>query len=331
MASIGDTSNLADQYPVHIGLWTNWSRGRVMGATYTFKQSDANVLIAFVAFFIAFVSTRFWRILCFVLHRLYSTPDPQSAVYYQCQAILRNCSSPEEGIRLLFQLLWSGRSQKRFRSITAAITAMLCVFAFTAAGIFSSLISTSIGNEVLVKSANCGYMSYPTLTQPGFSNAYSYKAERLDNAANYAQRCYSNNSDEYLNCGSFVKNKLSAFTIDKTAGCPFRNGICRETSKNLHIDTGYLDSHSDFGLNTPPDQRILWRNVLHCAPLVTNGFTSSRNTPSLGNLTFYDYGPLIGDVISVRNHTYAAQSVESQYAFLLSPDTAANSGYYRLE
>jgi hypothetical protein len=40
-------------YPVYLGTWINWSRGPVFGATLTLTRNDANLLIAFVAFFVA--------------------------------------------------------------------------------------------------------------------------------------------------------------------------------------------------------------------------------------------------------------------------------------
>jgi hypothetical protein len=48
------------QYAVYTGYWTNWSQSPVFRATLTLTRSDANLLIAFIAFFIAFVGTRFW-------------------------------------------------------------------------------------------------------------------------------------------------------------------------------------------------------------------------------------------------------------------------------
>jgi hypothetical protein len=47
------TSDSTDQYVVYLGKWTNWSRGPVFGATLTLSREDANLLIAFVAFFVA--------------------------------------------------------------------------------------------------------------------------------------------------------------------------------------------------------------------------------------------------------------------------------------
>lgn len=37
---------------VHLGVWTNWSRGSIMGATLTLDQSHGNLLIALTAIFI---------------------------------------------------------------------------------------------------------------------------------------------------------------------------------------------------------------------------------------------------------------------------------------
>jgi hypothetical protein len=41
------------QYQVHTGFWTNWSRGTVYGPTLTLSRSDADIFIAFIAFFVA--------------------------------------------------------------------------------------------------------------------------------------------------------------------------------------------------------------------------------------------------------------------------------------
>ncbi len=44
----------AEAFPqrVYTGVWTNWSRGKMMGSTLTLTRTDANVFIAFLAFFV---------------------------------------------------------------------------------------------------------------------------------------------------------------------------------------------------------------------------------------------------------------------------------------
>jgi hypothetical protein len=83
---------------VYLGVWTNWSKGTVMGATLTMTRQQGDLLIAFTGFLIPFVASRFWRILCFILHLYYSTSKPEDAIYHQRQVILRNSSSPDTGL-----------------------------------------------------------------------------------------------------------------------------------------------------------------------------------------------------------------------------------------
>jgi hypothetical protein len=78
--------------------------------------------------------------------------------------------------------------------------------------------------------------------------------------------------------------------INTAATCPFADTVCRSSDTNLLIDTGYLDSYNHFGLNTPPDQRFQYREVTHCAPLVTEGRKTLYNLTSDRSYTQYWYG-----------------------------------------
>jgi hypothetical protein len=213
------------------------------------------------------------------------------------------------------------------------VVALLCITAFTAAGGLSSQISTAVGTEVLVRSLNCGFLErrdvpstnpdgQATEAQKFFALAPS-KAEIIDNAANYAQQCYSTNTAGNLDCGRFVTKNLES-TIEYKAACPFEGEMCRSSSKNLLIDSGYINSHEHLGLNSP-DQFFV-RNVLHCAPITTTGYTSQRNT-SLGNLTLYHYGSILTPS-GPQDYVFAAESIESQYAFSFSPDFPTISSNY---
>ncbi|KAI1149406.1 hypothetical protein F4825DRAFT_469110 [Nemania diffusa] len=326
-----DASGISDnQYPVYVGIWTNWSRGRVLGSTLTLSRQDADLLIAFTAFFIAFVTTRAWRIICFVFHRLYSTADPRDAIYHQRQTIFRNSSSPESGIVMLIWLLWANRHVKGwFRPLPAAIIAVVCISVFTVAGGFSSQISTAVGNEALIKSSNCGNTLHSVgPDDPLYFPLTSNQATTTSSAANYAQQCYSAEKNSLLDCNRFSMQQVGK-TIDTQASCPFRGHICRNESTNVRIDSGYLDSHKILGLNAPPDERILFRNVLHCAPLTTAGFTYERNT-SLGRYTFYQYGTYKDSNIET-NYVHAAASVQSQYALPATADISVTYTNYVLE
>lgn len=299
------------EYSVHLGTWTNWSRGRVMGATLTLDRRGGNLLIAFTAVFVGIVTERLWRIACILFYRCYSTPEPRDALYHQQQAILRNSTSPVAAVWTLTQLLWTWQNVAKrgfTRIIPILLTAILCLFAFTVAGGFSSSISSGIGNEVLLNGTNYATVSSfstdpdsPLIIQPYFS-------QLVRSASNYAQQCYSSDSPGIFDCTPFARSYLPS-TVDTQAACPFRNSsICRTNTSNIRLDTGYIDLNKDLGINAAADNNILYRAVLQCAPLETQGYT--EHVEGLrDNFTTYNYGTSF----EAYNYTYMVESVDEQY------------------
>ncbi|KAI0157702.1 hypothetical protein GGR57DRAFT_510667 [Xylariaceae sp. FL1272] len=264
-----------DYYPVHLGTWTNWSRGPVFGQTLTLTRREGDLLIAFTALFVALVSNRGWRIMSFALHHFNARTTPQGAVYHQYQAILRN-SDTQTSILQLVNLIWANcfRDVSLIRPLIILTVASIYTVAFTVAGGFSSQISTAVGTEVLIESKNCGWYMDNFASIGNAFRAVAVEAGEITNANNYAQQCYSNDSTGILDCGRLTTQKLPA-TVNTQAPCPFREDVCR-SSLNILIDSGYIDSH-DLGLNTPPSQRMHARMVIQCAPMQTQGFTSRMN------------------------------------------------------
>ncbi|KAL1641072.1 hypothetical protein SLS58_006344 [Diplodia intermedia] len=85
----------------------------------------------------------------------------------------------------------------------------------------------------------------------------------------------------------------------RNASCPFHDDICRSQNGNLYIDTGYIDTHKDLGINAPPDHRFQYRQTTHCAPLRTDGYRDIVN-----------YGSPSNDFKSTRTGTVLGQSFE---------------------
>ncbi|KAI1147455.1 hypothetical protein F4825DRAFT_471560 [Nemania diffusa] len=298
-------------YPVHLGLWTNWSRGPIFGPTLTLRRQDADLLVGLTALFVSFVFTCIWRIICFALHRYYSSPTQQDLVYHQRQVLLRNSPDPQSGIHLFSLLLWNHRKNRnKVRLILATLVALICSAAFTAASGFSSQISSQAGPEVLVRSLNCG--SDIDITKDGQYPLLSTVAEKINAAADYARQCYSddNNGIKTVDCRRFVRKRLDSH-IDSRAGCPFQDEVCRLKNANVRVDSGYMDSRDDLGLNSPLDDKVLVRNVIHCAPLTTIGFSSQKSS-SIGNLTLYHYGSTEVSTAEVLDYVGTASSMVAQ-------------------
>ncbi|KAI0532332.1 hypothetical protein GGR58DRAFT_523304 [Xylaria digitata] len=216
-------------YPVHIGAWTNWSRGQIVGAMVTLTRQDAALVIAF-------------------------TTD----------------------------------------------------------------------NEVLIQSAGCGYVY---LGGGRFFDIIAYNSKKINSAANYAQQCYSN-QDHQFDCDHFVKERIIG-NIDNNATCPFNSTVCLNESGNIRIDSGFINSHLHLGLNAPIKERILWRNVLHCAPLTTANFTS-LDTESQPNNVLFHYGNM--STLSGRvDYMFRVPDLDSQYAPALSDTVLSTDINYHLD
>lgn len=124
-----------------------------------------------------------------------------------------------------------------------------------------------------------------------------------------AQQCYSTTLSTF-DCTYFVKNNLRG-TVDSNAPCPFSDEICRSNSSNIILDSGYVDTVEDLGVNSPQDESIKFRTVLQCAPLETHGYTGTKTTPA-DNFTQYYYGLFLNGPDS-QNATFTVESLDSQY------------------
>lgn len=293
----------SSEYPVYLGVWTNWSHGKLSGLTLTLTNRNGALLTAFLALFVTFTSTCFWRIASFGLHQYLSAKSAEDGLYHQRQSVLRNTSSGTSGLLGLIKIFLAWRKnayQPYYRLLPLIVVVSLSVSAFAAAGVFSAKIGSETGNEVLVTSSTCGQIYTPEVTLNLKSTfLYPFYSRDLTSAASYAQRCYSNSSSS-SDCNTYIKKMLKS-TVDRNASCPFHESICRHQSRNIKLDTGYIDSHGDLGINAPPDHRIAVRLVDHCAPLVSDGRTQ-----------LYNYS----DDISYMRYYYGNQTVHSKYVDL---------------
>lgn len=93
----------------YIGIWTNWSKGRILGATLTIPRREAGLLTAFLAIYVSAVGGQFWRIVCYAFHQARARQIARrgDVVHRQIQVLLRNSEGAGGGLwefaRLPFQ------------------------------------------------------------------------------------------------------------------------------------------------------------------------------------------------------------------------------------
>ncbi|KAI3331612.1 hypothetical protein HD806DRAFT_518599 [Xylariaceae sp. AK1471] len=188
---------------VYLGLWTNWSRGPILGATLTTTKENGNLLISFTAIFIAFVTSRLWKILF----------------------VLRNSLSPEAGLFDIIRVFWAWRKSGIKRTII-----LLPLILFAVAYLVG--FTVAVGDEVLIRSASCGQIQL-NATINGVAIKKRSDAEKIYNAANYAQHTIA--------CNKFIVSSLPTVKANYTSGCSFQQKICRNTNSTLRLDSGYID------------------------------------------------------------------------------------------
>lgn len=314
---------------VYTGIWTNWSRGPILGSTLTTTKQYGNLLIAFTALFVTFVASRLWRISCLIMHRWYSTAADRSAIHHQRQVILRNSRAAESTLFEILSLFWTWRKSgtRHIAGLIPLIIFSVCYLAaLTAAGGFSSNISTSIGDEVLINGQHCAIVMTND-TGEGLSIDAQWRSEMANSAANYAQQCYrTNQTNATTACNKFVRSSLPTYTMDIDAECPFQNQICRKPRSTLRLDSGYIDSNDDLGLNAPKNERFAYRYVLHCAPLETDNYVSHVQEDGRG-WDRYHYGTTSVGPLENRtgfvDYLYKIEDLDFQYS---TPPTISRGG-----
>jgi hypothetical protein len=224
-------------------------------------------------------------------------------------------------------------SLRRTLPLLAFATATLAAFA--AAGLFTARVATSMGDAVLLTGRNCGWRN-DTDFGAYISRAAAYGIQRFGSSGDYAQRCYpdSNGSTEALSqaCPTFPRRRLAWRSV-ADAPCPFpgQGRVCKfaggasaaapgsgsgsgsagSTSLspgNLRLESGFIDSNADLGINLPPRDGFRFRNVVECAPLKTEGFVRRVTSGALRNHTraVYMYGasPYMRSLPDAGNATY---------------------------
>ena len=318
---------------VHTGPWINWTKGPIYGRTITMSLLDGPVLVAFFALFVRLVGSHLWSIFCYAVHQWRSKRGERDAFHHQQQALLRNSSSVTSTLWLWLEVGWAWRSKKVrpcWRSLALVTAAILQIVAFAIAGIFSSLITSSMDQDALLLSPNCGSwpvdLQFLSTTTENFTNestqtleresAYKLNARReMAQSLAYAQSCYLDPSPF---CQEYIVAHLPQVAIDNSSNCPFDETLC--LTQAVYIDTGLIDSALDLGINARKEDRVQYRRTTTCAVLDSNllmnwtvGAEANSAAYPYENISYYYYGPDVNGydyTNSFSNYTW-----EGKYSF----------------
>jgi hypothetical protein len=177
--------------------------------------------------------------------------------------------------------LWKSKTNSAFRkSLVVLFFATLNWIGFAIAGVFSSRVAL-LGSLALRNPGTCGWM---TIELSGLPTVLPAQAAQMTNAMyvfgrrsakigiDYTASCYANQTEGSPSaCQTFTRPNIAS-TIDRNAPCPFPNGLCDGAA--VQLDSGLVDS-SEFGINTPLDERIYFRRFTTCAVIPVEKFVTN--------------------------------------------------------
>jgi hypothetical protein len=316
------------KHEIYTGVWINWNQPPVLGATITLTHESANMLVAFLSFFLSsMLASSVWKIVSFFLHRKLSRHRRADAVGLQQLVTIRNADSASAGGWGLLKI-WMTWKKARLRAVTRK-SAGLVVPPFLLAAFFpvaSILVPNWISSPttdriiVLLKRGNCGLVETRNDLPVEFADLLRKGRDETLDARRHVAAWYGNSANALVADPIFPQTNIPVTTVTD-APCPFAEEICPlGTNKSIRFDSGLLDTHSTFGINAPESHRYQFRMVATCTPIDVGPFIDVE--PKTANET----EPFITISLGRTGGRYSTNNGRNS-TFLWRPQSRDNVGY----
>ncbi|KAF7562399.1 hypothetical protein G7046_g1746 [Stylonectria norvegica] len=323
------SSGNADFYvrPEYIkrGGWTNWDDG----GKITVTKSAADLLMIFIGIFFVFMEAGLWSLIAFALFswrrsrnstKVGNPPLKKSkdrnALWHQQQAVLRNAGD-DRTVGITYISLWLSYGWRSLGVVLRTWPVVLmalgsfAVFLIALPFITAYLMLDGQGNEVLIESPLCGW--WQTSFEDDVVVASTELTNRTREAVQYADNCYESSAPSDL-CDNFLAKRKLTWTGWHNTECPFAQGVCLGDKHfpAFQMETMLLDSHQDFGMNSPKSGRFSLQKTTTCAPLDVEAWSKVVDGTLEGeNITEVHFGATTTD-----DYTFAVSNLQ----FLAAPD-----------
>jgi len=277
----------------------------------------------------------FTKVLCWVVHTIHSSSEPQDTFHHEIQVLLASGSTAFQCATKVVELTcaWWCKKNLKHRLYAFGLSALCIAYAvgIISASIFISAKVSSTGGLVLVQPNHCGWPPHDhdekNLTR-GLA-LYIPGIRIYRNALSYAQKCYGHTEvPNGASCSSFITPRIQR-TLERNVDCPFFIDTCK--SEAIYLDSGLIGSHEHLGINAPPQDRIQFRKKLVCsvlksdAPKFSTGwvgnFTELRNT-----LNDTSLAPGVGFDVYNYGDQYIS-GIPAPYTFYVTNVTSPRTGF----
>ncbi|KAL1646101.1 hypothetical protein SLS58_003521 [Diplodia intermedia] len=273
---------------VYLGVWKDHANGVW---TLTLTERSGGILSAALVIFAGFASVQAWNIVKFVLHQALSSHKPQDGYRHNLRTVLRNSNSHTQALWLFLRLAFGwrkklGLSSTLRRGSVVTTLSLLCVVASAVIRLYISLIWTANGDQVLIKSTSCGIVSIAPEDVQSFG---VYWTDRMESATTYVRQCYGD-TNSTGSCGKLPASRLNWTTSD--GACPFTDSdLCiTDNSVPFVMDTGYINSNHDLGMNDAAEHAIDYRKIVTCSPMRSDYVDLVYRNETDENILRYYYG-----------------------------------------
>ncbi|KAL0263642.1 hypothetical protein SLS55_002623 [Diplodia seriata] len=254
-------------------------------------MSAGGILSAALIIFAGFASVQAWNIVKFVLHQALSSHKPQDGYRHNLRTVLRNSNSHTQALWLFLRLAFGwrkklGLSSTLLRGSVVTTLSLLFVVASAVIRLYISLIWTANGDQVLIKSTSCGLVSIAPEDVQSFG---VYWTDRMESATTYVRQCYGD-TNSTGSCGKLPASRLNWTTSD--GACPFTDSDLCITNNSVPfvMDTGYINSNHDLGMNDAAEDAIDYRKIVTCSPMVSDYVDLVYRNETDENVLRYYYG-----------------------------------------
>jgi hypothetical protein len=270
-------AELDDRF-VKRGYWVDWSKGSIMGQTYTVDAQTGTLIVAVLAILASVATAQLWSLFAFVLHQMRAHGTASEGSFWQQQVLLRTMPSPSAFLVDSFKISWTWRSKVRhslLRSLPVLALALLFTIGSIAGGISTSYAVDNSNIEVLVDSPFCGRINNTKIFS-GNQQGVSILATHGDSIQSYATNCYQNSSSLPAVCRNTFHRANITFSTEPVS-CPWNDSMCSgEGSSAVAMDSGILDMRTHFGLNIAEKDTVKLRRRTTCNVLPREGHIFKR-------------------------------------------------------
>jgi hypothetical protein len=276
---------------VYHGVWHNHSTNTL---TLTLSSVTGGLLTNALVIWIGWVATQFWKSIRYLVHQINAGQGERDYLHHQKQAALRNSGSPESLFATLRKLWAAWRKPKPrglgmlwafWRLITLIAVALVYFIGIEAAKLLSSFIYTKSGDDVLITSPFCGYGLIGNNTNSGTDYELLVLNQTIT-AETYVAQCYVPSPDPFK-CGYLPQAQIK-WTGNNTR-CPFASdNICLVLA--YQVDSGYMDSDHDLGINAAPSNRVQIRKLATCSPIHGKPFVTYANASDTDQAQYWPAG-----------------------------------------